>query len=104
MATLKQINERIQRVEPCVELVRGEGYHYYSFDNGLFPTDAAERKANQYRPTSLKPGAGDTWVSDDRSEMIPYLGDMPASWWIATGIEYGREMRRRHYLPAQGDA
>lgn len=66
--TLKQINAAIQRSQPHVELVRGEGYHYYVYDDGLrFETE---------------------------SVMCPYLSHQSAEMWIEDGIAYGEKMNR----------
>ena len=32
--TLAEINRRIAKFAPHVELIRGEGYHYFVFDDG----------------------------------------------------------------------
>lgn len=39
--SLASINNRIKQAEPNVELVRGDGYHYFVYDNeseGLYRT------------------------------------------------------------------
>lgn len=67
MATLKQINARIARdVSPLVELVRGEGYHYFVLD--------AE-------------GAYET-----RSVMVPYTSDQTAFQWVEDAKTFAADM------------
>lgn len=58
MTTLKQINKRIQREMPTVELVKGEGYFYLVCD------DVANN------------------VYETQSIMTPFLKDQTAQRWI----------------------
>lgn len=96
--TLAEINRRIQKVEPCVELVRGKGYHYYIFDNAEPQAGVVEWNT---RPDRFV--VGHTLVYDSRSVMEPYLSYQKPSTWIEDGIAYGREIRAREGLPAQGE-
>lgn len=67
MATLKQINDRIARdVSPEVELVRGDGYHYFVFDNGE--------------------------VFETRSIMTPYTKDQSAFQWMEDARHFAADM------------
>lgn len=68
--TLKQINAAIQRQQPNVELVRGEGYHYYVYDNKL---------------------DGSAIRFETESVMCPYLSHQSAETWISDGIAFGRK-------------
>lgn len=94
MATLKQINDAIQKVEPCVELVRGQGYHYYVFDN-VVTNNMGDLKGFL---------VGDRLVFDDESINVCYLNQQRSSRWIEDGIDFGRRVRNQHGLPEQGEA
>lgn len=68
--TLAEINRRIKLAEPNVELVRGEGYHYYVYSDD-----------------------GPPLVYETESVWCPYTGQRSPQQWIADGIEYGKRMR-----------
>ncbi len=70
VATLKQINIEIAKSGFPVELVRGRGYHYYTYDDGT--------------------------VFETHSVYSPYLYMSPAKRWIREGIEFGEKMRTEH--------
>lgn len=76
--TLAQINARIQKAEPLVTLYRGEGYHYYVFDNTPLLTEDNKRL-----------------VFENDSIMCPHLRDQKPAIWIADGIEFGRKIREQ---------
>jgi len=64
--SLKEINARIARdVHASVELVRGEGYHYLVFDNGV-----------KY---------------EDKSIMVPYTGQLTLKQWIEEARQFAAE-------------
>lgn len=72
--TLKEINRRIQKTDPLVELVRDSaGYHYYVFD--AYPIGEK--------------------VYETESIMVPYLKQQSAAVWIHDGIEFGRKIREQ---------
>lgn len=71
--TLKEINRRIQREEPHVELVRGEGYHYYTF------TREADDKHDM--------------IYESESVMVMHTSHVDAQTWITDGIEFGQRTR-----------
>jgi hypothetical protein len=85
MMTLKEINKRIQRSQPDVELVRGEGYHYYVFDN------SAEGDKTTGRD-------GQTLVFETESVMQMYLSHSSAERWIEDGIEFGENIRAKYEI------
>lgn len=57
-ATLARANRAIEKAGIPVELVRGEGYHYFVYDN-------PERN-----------------VYDTISVMVPYTNMCPVEWWV----------------------
>ena len=65
MATLAQINARIAKAHPHIELVRGEGYHYFIFDNGT--------------------------AYDTRSVMVPYTSHMTAARWLEEAAAFAAD-------------
>jgi hypothetical protein len=79
--TLNEINARIQKVEPLVTLYRGEGYHYYIFDNTPLLTEDNKRL-----------------VYENESVMCAYLKDQRPRMWIADGISFGKRVRGEHGL------
>lgn len=85
--TLKEINARIQKVDPLVELVRGEGYHYYCFDNA--PGEGT---------APMQFVAGDHLIYETESVMVPYLKQQTSARWIEDGIEFGKRVREEHGL------
>ena len=78
--TLAEINRRIALQEPAVELVRGEGYHYYTFDLTII---------------SARP---DRVIFETESYPSPYTNRRPAADWIADGIAFGRRVRTEQGL------
>lgn len=69
--TLAEINRRIRLVEPGVELVRGEGYHYYTFTH-----------------------EGPPLIYETESVYMPYTKQRSARRWIEGGIEFAHHTRR----------
>ncbi len=90
--SLKQINAAIQKVEPLVELVRGEGYHYYVFDNVENEGMCEGVKVFYY-------AEGDTCIYETESVMVRYLNQQKASVWIEDGIQFGKKVRSMRDLP-----
>lgn len=85
--TLAQINSRIQKIDPLVELVRDSGYHYYVFDNA--PGEGT-------KPMTFVVGNG--LVYETESVMVPYTRQQKASVWIEDGIAFGKKVREANGL------
>lgn len=68
-ATLPRINALIAKIVPHTELVRGEGYHYVIFDDGVH--------------------------FDTRSIMVPYTSHMPAQRWVDDAVAFARMQMHR---------
>jgi hypothetical protein len=66
--TLKAINAKIQKQFPLIELVRGDGYHYFILD------DVANN------------------VYETRSIMIPYTKDQSAVLWLEDAQQFAADM------------
>lgn len=60
---------------PEIEMVRGEGYHYFIFD----AVDAHN-------------------VYDSHSEYCPYFNDLPHEKWVEIGIEFAEKVKRENGL------
>jgi hypothetical protein len=78
--TLAEINRRIQVSDPLVTLHRGQGYHYYEFDN-----------------MSIK-APDDRLVYETASVMVPFLKQQPADVWIADALEFASRVREENDL------
>lgn len=72
MAGVHTVTAAIQAAgHPEVELVRGEGYHYYVFD-------------------AVTHGSG---AYETESVMVPHFRDIPHQRWIDDGISFAERMK-----------
>jgi hypothetical protein len=68
-ATLPRLNAMIAKIVPHTELVRGEGYHYVVFDDGVH--------------------------FDTLSIMVPYTSHMTAQRWIDDAVAFARSQMQQ---------
>jgi hypothetical protein len=76
--SMKTINAAIQKVTTNVELVRGEGYHYFVFDDGT-----------QY---------------DTESVMVPYTNLYSNAEWVEMAIKFWRSHMKDAIIKAYTDS
>jgi hypothetical protein len=88
---LKQINARLQKIDPCVELVKAAGYHYFSFDNGVFPESREERKAHNFQPIALKDGS--KLVIETEIVYVTYTSHWSDDRWVEEGSAFSKKVR-----------
>lgn len=92
--SLKSINAAIHKLDPCVTLHKGEGYHYYEFDNGDW---------SQGKDAGFKPVAGylvgDDLVCDTESVYVTYTSHVEDKNWIEDGFAFGQKVRAEYGLP-----
>jgi hypothetical protein len=66
---------------PEVELVRGEGYHYYVFD-----------QIGEHHPTGED-------IHESHSVPIMHFGDRSHAKWVESGIEFAKRVKAGTYDP-----
>lgn len=84
--SLKKINARLQKIDPCVELVKGDGYHYFTFDN-------LADESTLSKPV-LKEGS--VQIFEDESVYITYTSHWSDDRWVEEGRTFSQKMRAKH--------